>query len=135
MSINAIIFSGNAGKDMEVRTTPNGKYIGSVGVCTRQGWGDNQRDTWVEVKLFGERAQKLAQYITKGAQITVQGQFTVEESNDKQSGEKRQKLVCIADQIQLPPKGQSQPQVGQTAPVDPRSSKANDDFDDDIPFS
>ena len=130
MSINSITFSGNAGRDMEVRTTPNGKHIGSVGVCTSQGWGDNKRDTWVEVKVLGERAQTLAQYITKGAQITVQGQFTVEEWNDKQGGEKRQKLVCIADQIQLPPKGQSQSQVGQTA-----QAPAGDSFDDDIPFN
>lgn len=126
MSINCITFSGNTGSDMEVRTTPSGKQIGTVNVATRQGWGDHERTTWIKVKVLGERAGKLAPYITKGCVLTVTGQFTVEEWKAKDGTEKRD-LVCIADQVQLPPKEPQGASQGQPAP-------AGEEFSDDIPF-
>ena len=78
MSINSMIFTGNVGKDMEVRNTPNGKAIGSFSVAVSQGWGDNKKTSWVNCKMFNERAEKLAPYVLKGTPVTVQGQFVLE---------------------------------------------------------
>ena len=75
------------------------------------------------MKLFGEREEKIAQYITKGSQITVSGRFVVEEwtGND---GVKHQQPTIIANEIDLPPKAQQgQPQGQQQQPQRPQQQR------------
>lgn len=140
MSINLFIASGRLGKDMEIRTTQNGKNIGSFSLPVESGWGDNKKTFWVICKMFGDRAVKLQQYLTKGSLVTVQGEFVLEEweSNGQQN-----KMACIiVNDIQLPPQQQGQQKhVGWGQPQQPQQrqqqAQYNEppiDFDDDIPF-
>ena len=124
--MNVMVFSGNCGRDFEVRHTPNGKAIGSVRVATKQGYGQHERTTWVEVKVFGERAVKLAGIITKGMKLTVHGEFTIEEW--EKDGVTRQKLVCVARDIDLPQR------QGQQSTAKVQMKSAGVDFEDSIPF-
>lgn len=79
MGINVFTASGRCGQDMEVRFTPNGKAIGQFSLPVETGYGDSKKTSWVTCKMFGERAEKLAQYITKGAAVTVTGAFKLDE--------------------------------------------------------
>jgi len=126
MSINSMIFTGNVGKDMEVRNTPNGKAIGSFSVAVSQGWGDNKKTSWVNCKMFNERAEKLAPYVLKGTPVTVQGQFVLEQW--EKDGVKNSQACCIIESVQLGQKKES----GSAAPVAKAAAPA--DMDDDIPF-
>lgn len=147
---NVIVLTGRCGRDFEVKYTPAGKAIGGVSIAADDGYGDNKKSFWVNVKLFGERAEKIAQYITKGSQITVSGRFVVEEwtGND---GVKHQQPTIIANEIDLPPKAQQgQPQVQPqpqrqqqqrqtqggyaSAGSQPMSNEPPMDWEDDIPF-
>jgi single-strand DNA-binding protein len=58
--------------------------------------------------MFGERAQKIQQYITKGAQVTVTGNFVLEEW--EREGVKNSMPCIIVNDIQLPPQQQGQQQ-------------------------
>ncbi|MCP4101104.1 MAG: single-stranded DNA-binding protein, partial [Lentisphaerae bacterium] len=51
---------------MEVRHTPNGKSIGEVSVACMSGYGEHEKTSWIRCKLFGDRAVKLSEYLTKG---------------------------------------------------------------------
>ena len=149
---NVIVLTGRCGRDFEVKYTPAGKAIGGVSIAADDGYGDNKKSFWVNVKLFGERAEKIAQYITKGSQITVSGRFVVEEwtGND---GVKHQQPTIIANEIDLPPKAQQgqpqgqqqqqpqrpqqqrQPQGGYaSAGSQPMSNEPPIDWEDNIPF-
>lgn len=139
MSINIIVQSGNMGSDLDTRFTPNGKAISTFSLATKSGYGDNEKTSWVTCKCFGERWQKLAQYIGKGSKVTVSGAFTVEEW--EYEGKKHSKVVILVNDIELPanqskqqsPQQQYQPQ--QTASQQQYQPQAPSDLpDDSIPF-
>lgn len=105
MAINVFTASGNVGADFELRFTPAGKAIGSFPLPVKQGWGDNEKTSWVTCKMFGERAQKMESHITKGIKITVSGAFVLEEW--EHNGTKHSRPVIIVNDIDF---GGSKPQ-------------------------
>ena len=110
MGINVFTASGRCGQDMEVRVTPAGKAIGQFNLPVETGYGDNKKTSWVTCKVFGERAEKLAKYITKGSPVTVTGAFQLDEW--EKDGVKHSRPCILVNDIQLPP----QQQGGQQAP-------------------
>ncbi len=134
MAINVFTASGRLGNDLDIRYTPNNKCIGSFSLPVESGWGDNKKTAWVSCKLFGDRAEKLAQYLTKGSQVTVTGNFQLDEW--EKDGVKHSRPVIIVNDIQLPPQQQGnnnqQPQQPQNQP---QYSEPPVDYDDRIPFA
>ena len=127
MSINVMTFSGNVGQDMEIRHTPSGKAIGQFNVAVKQGYGDNEKTSWVTCKMFNDRAEKVAPYVLKGMLVAVTGALVVDEWESKE-GNKMKKVCCLVNDLQLPRKADNQ-QAPQQAPQAPQGN-----FDDDIPF-
>ena len=103
--------------------------------------------------MFGERAEKLAQYITKGAAVTVTGAFQLDEW--EKDGVKHSRPCILVNDIQLPPQqqggqqsqGQQQAQQGQPqrqqapqnngyqqARSQPVPQQEVPQFDDDLPW-
>ena len=79
MALNVFTASGNIGKDCESRVTPAGKTIASFSLPVKSGYGENEKTSWVTCKLFGVKAEKLPQYLTKGIKVTVSGEFVLEQ--------------------------------------------------------
>lgn len=137
MSINVFTFSGNVGKDPITRSTQAGKLIATFPVAVKSGWGDHEKTSWINCKLFGARAEKLAPYIQKGAGVCISGEFTLDQW--EKDGVKNS-MPCVAvDSIKFD-KGATQGSQGeQQAPQSPSGNQPGppagfDDFDDDIPF-
>ena len=75
--MNKIIFSGNLGRDAEVRLVP--QAAGSLPVCNfsvavKIGFGERAVTEWRDCALWGERSQKLSQYLRKGQQVVIAGE-------------------------------------------------------------
>ena len=68
------IVAGRVGRDAELRATPSGDSVLSFSLAEDRGYGDNKRTVWHTVSLWGDRAEKLSQYITKGKALLVEGQ-------------------------------------------------------------
>lgn len=79
MALNVFTASGNIGKDCESRVTQAGKTIASFSLPVKSGYGENEKTSWVTCKLFGVKAEKLPQYLTKGTKVTVSGEFVLEQ--------------------------------------------------------
>ncbi len=140
MAINTITVSGNVGKDAVLRVTPNGKHISSFSLPAKSGFGDNEKTSWLNCKMFGAMAEKLSTAIVKGAKVTVTGEFVIEEWT-RQDGSQAQTPTILVRDIDLPPRnGQqsqqapSQPQRQQQRSAPAPSNEPPMDFDDDIPF-
>lgn len=143
MAINTITISGNAGKDAVLRVTPNGKHIASFSLPAKSGFGDNEKTSWLNCKMFGAMAEKLSVAVVKGAKITVTGEFIIEEWT-RQDGSQAQTPTILVRDIDLPPRGtpgndsprqqqSSEPQRQQQRQVPPNEPPM--DFEDsDIPF-
>lgn len=144
MAINTITVSGNVGKDAVLRVTPNGKHIASFSLPAKSGFGDNEKTSWLNCKMFGAMAEKLSVAVVKGAKVTVSGEFVLEEWT-KQDGSTVQTPTVLVRDIDLPPRGtpgndkprqqQSSEQPRQQQRQAPQAQNEPPmDFDDDIPF-
>jgi len=58
-------------KDAELQTTQSGKQVCKISCCHDVGWGDSKRTVWIEATLWGDRGNKLAQYMVKGSQVVL----------------------------------------------------------------
>lgn len=130
MPINTITVCGNVGKDAVLRVTPNGKHIATFSLPAKSGFGDNEKTSWLQCKMFGAMAEKLTQGVVKGAKVTVTGSFVLEEW-EKNDGTKASIPTILVNDIDLPPRSQ-----GQQANNQQQASQAQqpEQWSDDIPF-
>lgn len=105
MSINRVAISGNLTRDAELRSSQGGMPILRFSVAVNERRKNNQTGDWedypnfVECTLFGSRAEKIAQYLTKGTKAAVEGKLRW--SQWEKNGEKRSKLEVIVDEIEF----------------------------------
>jgi single-strand DNA-binding protein len=134
--INVFTFSGRIGRDAETRTTGSGKSVTGFPVAIDIGYGDNKHSVWVDCAMWGERGEKIAEYLIKGSSVTVTGEADLQTYESQ--GVERTKLTCRVNDVQLPPKAAAsdRPQQRQeTTRRAPAPAPASGSFDDDdIPF-
>ena len=140
--INRVVLVGRLTRDPELRHLPSGSPVLQLGLAVN-GRQQDASGNWVDkpnffdVKLFGNRAESLAQHLAKGRRIGVDGRLDWS-SWEAQDGSKRSKVEIVAFDIQfLDSRGdaEAQPQYVPTSDV----AANQDDFapagvDDDIPF-
>jgi len=117
------------GKDAVTRYTNAGKAVTGFSAAFDNGWGDRKQTIWLDCSLWGERGEKLAQYLVKGAQVVVEGDIGTREHDGK--------TYITLDVREVKLTGNGTPR--QTAPSPQRPQRATDapadDFDSDsIPF-
>lgn len=69
--------------DAVVRFTQAGNAVTGWSAAFDSGWGDNKQTIWLDCSWWGERGQKVAEYITKGSQLVVEGNIGTRTHNDK----------------------------------------------------
>ncbi|WP_019102191.1 single-stranded DNA-binding protein, partial [Chromobacterium haemolyticum] len=74
--------------DAELRYTPSGEPVLSFRVASDIGFGERKSTNWFSCTIFGKRGESLKNYMDKGQQVTVYGQLTLREWQDK-DGNKR----------------------------------------------
>ncbi|GAB4329579.1 MAG: single-stranded DNA-binding protein [Dehalococcoidia bacterium] len=104
-SLNKVMLIGNSGRDAELRYTANGTAVADFSLAVnsrrRGASGDWEDQTeWFNVVLFGNTAENLSQYITKGKQLYVEGRLQTRTWDDDQ-GVRHYRTEVIANQIQL----------------------------------
>jgi len=93
---NNITVAGNVGKDAEVRYLATGTATASFSVADSQ-INKDKTTIWWNCTIFGDRAEKLAQYIVKGDKITVFGNVTEREWDDNQGVKQRRMEIRVND--------------------------------------
>ena len=77
-----ITVAGKLGRDAELRSAGNDQVC-SFSVAVDQRNGRDKSTNWWRVSLWGKRGEALAQYLTKGASVTVSGEFSLTEYEGK----------------------------------------------------
>lgn len=120
MTINSVTLSGNLTRDLEVRPTPSGFPIGQVGVAVNERRKNPQsgeyedKPNYFDLVILGDRASKLAPYLTKGTKVTVQGKLRY--SAWEKDGQKRSKVDVLVDGIEFMSRREGGQQGYQPAP-------------------
>jgi len=96
-SFNKVILMGNLTRDPELRYTPKGTAVARVGLAVNRVWktdtGESREETtFVDCDAFGRQAETLSQYLKKGSPVLIEGRLRLHSWEDKQSGQKQNKL-------------------------------------------
>lgn len=103
-SYNRVVLVGNLTRDPELRSTPSGASVATVGLAVNERRKD-QGGNWIEetsffdVDVWNRSAEVLRDYTTKGSSILVEGRL--KQDVWEQEGQKRSKVKIIADRIVL----------------------------------
>lgn len=76
--MNLVIFSGNLAKDAKIVSTSTGKQFCVTTLALREDLKPEDKPAvFVDIIIWGERAQKLAKYLTKGKAISITGRLEI----------------------------------------------------------
>lgn len=139
MSINRVVLTGRLTRDAELRTTSSGMSVLRMRLAFNDRRKDPNTGDWVEapnyvdLTLFGNRADALAQYMTRGTAIGVDGRLRWREW-ESSGGDKRSAIEVVVDNVEfLGGRGDNAP----AAPPQPESAEPSlgDDLEgEEIPF-
>jgi single-strand DNA-binding protein len=103
-SVNKVILIGNLGRDAETKFTASGIAVTRFSVATTRSWKDQQTSEWKEETNWTNvvlwRQENVANYLTKGKQIYVEGRIQTRSYDDK-DGKKVYATEVVADEVIL----------------------------------
>ncbi len=73
---------GNVGS-VDFKYLQSGKAVLNISVAANQGYGENKTTEWVRCAVFGERAEKLKDFVTKGGKVYIEGDLSKREYEGK----------------------------------------------------
>lgn len=125
--MNKVILVGSLGADAELRSTNSGSVLGfRMATTETRGSGQERQEftEWHRCTLFGDRAAKLAQYLTKGERVLVEGKIRTRAW--EKDGQKHFSTEIIVDNLEfVAPRRQQQQTRQERLPVD---NDPGDDF-------
>ena len=141
-NLNSVIINGNLTTDCKLERGKNGTAYG--GFCIAVNRSVKKGDDWeevtsfFEVKAFGKLFESQHPYLTKGANVTVDGSL-IQENWETKEGEKRHKIVIQSDTLYLGPRkkdsGNGAPKFEPVNNAEPEDQMPpSDDFQEDFPF-
>ena len=114
-SYNKVLLMGNLTRDPEVKYTPKGTALANLGLAVNRRWttetGEQKEEvTFVDVEVWGRQAETAGQYLSKGRPVFIEGRLKLDSWEDKESGQKRNKLKVVAERVQFlgAPSGRSE---------------------------
>lgn len=160
-SMNKVLLMGNLTRDPELRNTSSGQAVANFGLAMnrrfRTSQGEDREETcFVDIEAWGRQGETCARYLRKGSPALVEGRLRYDQWEDRESGQKRSRLLVRANRVQFlgssrtddtPGGGQQarqarEPQAeygpGSAPPSAPNRGDAGQadggDTNDDIPF-
>jgi single-strand DNA-binding protein len=145
-NINRVVITGNLTRDPELRSTGGGTSVCSLRIASNSrtkdasgNWVD--KPNYFDVTVWGAQGENVAQYLSKGRPVAVDGRLNWREWQD-QGGNKRQSVDIIADSVQFLGSREGGENGGRFTPQsdvpadtsDYASAPAGSSGDDDIPF-
>jgi single-strand DNA-binding protein len=159
-SFNQVILLGNLTRDVELKHTPSNQAVANIGLAMNRQYqtreGERREEvTFVDCEAWGRQAEVMAQYLSKGRPVFIQGRLKLDTWQDKDGGN-RSKLKVVVENFQFvggrdgggggapaggPSEGRREFQPSNTPANNPPSSGASGGGgghapvgEDDIPF-
>tara|TARA_R110002096_G_scaffold173781_2_gene348188 strand:- start:392993 stop:393400 length:408 start_codon:yes stop_codon:yes gene_type:complete len=133
-SFNKVMLMGNLTRDIEIRHTPSNTAIGNFGLAVNRKYktqsGEQREEVaFIDCEAWGRTAEVMAQYLSRGRPVFIEGRLKFDQWEDKNGGGKRSKLSVVVDNFQFIDAGDGQ------QGSDNGSSGSHDTINhDDIPF-
>jgi single-strand DNA-binding protein len=107
-SYNKVILMGNLTANPELRFTKAGKAYTQFGLAVNENYQSSEgekvdRVNFFNVSCFGKQAETLAQYLTKGSPLLVDGRLSQHRWEDDE-GKKKSKINVVMRRFQFLPR-------------------------------
>ena len=104
-SFNQVILLGNLTRDVELRHTPSNQAVANIGLAMNRQFqtkdGERREETtFVDCEAWGRQAEVMAQYLSKGRPVFIQGRLKLDTWQDQQ-GQNRSKLKVVVENFQF----------------------------------
>lgn len=131
--MNLLCMTGNIGGDVKVNNV-GGTAVANFSVAMTAGFGDKKTTIWLQASLWGKQAEsKLVDYLVKGQQVALSGEFSMREYEGKQYPQLR---ISTIDLVGSKKDGDApQQQHSRPAPQQSQQAAPPDNFSDSIPFA
>lgn len=150
-SLNSVQLIGNLTRDPELRYTPQGTAVCTIGIATNRSWttdtGEKKEETeYHRLVAWNKLAELCAQLLTKGAKVYFHGRLTTRSWQDQKGEQRTTTEIVVDDMIILSGKraGTEEEQQAEVPAAKPAKTKkeevvaepeAGEDVSpDDIPF-
>lgn len=139
-SLNKVQIIGNLGRDPEIRYTGDNRAIANLTVASTENWkdktGERQEKTeWHKVVVMGALAEVCEKYLKKGDSAYFEGKLQTNKWEDKDGNERYTTEVLVAFGGQMQMLGSRSSASFDESNTPKPSTKQDDAFEDDIPFS
>jgi len=105
-----LVIAGHVGGECELKTTAKGTPVLKFSLAVNTGYGDKKVCTWWNCTMFGERAEKVAAYVSKRKPLMVDGEPSLN-TYTKKDGTQGASIEVIVRDITLLGGGQAQQQT------------------------
>lgn len=105
-ALNKVLLIGNLTRDPELRVTPKGSQVCQVGIATSRKFKDEtgnlkEETTFVELEAWGKTAELISRFLGRGSPCMIEGRLKLEQWEDKESHQKRQKIKVVVENVQF----------------------------------
>lgn|SRR5574343_1704322 len=98
--LNVVTLSGRLTRDSEFKQLSKTNLL-EFSLAVNRKYKDNESTTYVDCIMFGDRSEKLAEYLVKGKYILVTGELRQE--TWEKDGQKRSKLSLVVNDVVFAP--------------------------------
>jgi single-strand DNA-binding protein len=128
-NLNKVMLMGNLTRDIRMSFLPSNTAVADLGMAINRNWvgQDGQKHeevTFVDLTMFGKRAEVLGKYLHKGDPLFVEGRLKLDSWDDKQTGQKRSKLKVMIEDFQFLGRGGGQREGGPAGPASQNAGAA-----------
>ncbi len=146
MDLNRATLLGRLTRDPEIRSTPSGQSVATIGVATGRIWTDQsgvkqERTEFHNCVLWGKLADIAGQYLSKGRRVYLEGRLETKDWTGQDGVKRYRTEIIVENMIMLDgPRGASSsaapsPQSGQPDSIQDQSQNIDDEIKvEDIPF-
>ncbi len=105
MNLNKVQLIGRLTRDPEIRTTPSGQTVATIGIATNRTWNDKagqkqEKSEFHNIVIWGRLAEIAGQYLTKGQEAYFEGRLETRSYTGK-DGVERKTTDIVAENMQM----------------------------------
>ncbi len=146
-SLNKVTLIGNLTRDPELRYTPTGAAVCTIGLATNRAWvtdsGEKKEETeFHRVVAWNKLAELCSQLLAKGRKVYVEGRLRTSAWTAQDGGQRTTTEIVIEDMIVLDSKRPedgaqvvAEPQAQATTPAPKTTKKATKDEPEEVKVS
>jgi single-strand DNA-binding protein len=123
-SLNRVQLIGNLTRDPELRYTPQGTAVCTIGLATNRSWttdnGEKHEETeFHRIIAWNKLAELCSQFLVKGRKIYVEGRLSTRSWTGQDGAQKSVTEIVIDDMILLDNKGAQAGSTGEETKTTP----------------